>query len=79
MNLYDGHRVEDHSAFLLDDLLPAIVGYADSKGVPTEVVAFAAFLAMATIIRSKGVGRETINKALDAMHCPTHEAPEAMQ
>ncbi len=79
MNIHNSHRAEDHSAFLLDDLLPAIVGYADSKGVPTEVVAFAAFLAMATIIRSKGVGRETIIKALDAMHCPTHEAPEAMQ
>ncbi|MDV5860326.1 hypothetical protein QM298_05000 [Pseudomonas mendocina] len=79
MNLYDGHRVEDHSAFLLDDLLPAIVGYADSKGVPTEVVAFAAFLAMATIIRSKGVGRDVIIRAVDAMHLPTHEAPETMQ
>lgn len=79
MNLYNGHMVEDHSAFLLDDLLPAIIGYADSKGVPTEVVAFAVFMAMATIIRAKGVGRDAIIRAVDAMHCPTHEAPEAMQ
>lgn len=79
MKLYDGHMVEDHSAFLLDDLLPAIVGYADSKGVPTEVVAFAAFMAMATIIRAKGVGRDAIIRAVDAMYRPTHEAPEAMQ
>lgn len=79
MNLYDVHRVEDHSSFLLDDLIPAIIGYADSKGVPTEVVAFAAFMAMCTIIRHKGVGRETIIRAIDAMHCPTHEAPEVLQ
>lgn len=79
MNLYNGHRVEDHEAFLLDDLLPAIVGYAHSKGVPTEVVAFAAFMAMGTIIRSRGVGRDVIIRAIDAMHLPTHEASEVLQ
>lgn len=79
MNIYGGHRVEDHAAFLMDDLLPAVVGYADSKGVPTEVVAFAVFMAMATIIRANGVGRDTIMRAVDAMHCPTHDAPEVLQ
>ncbi|WP_374288865.1 hypothetical protein [Pseudomonas fluvialis] len=79
MSIHNIHRADDHDAFLMGDLLPAVVGYADSKGVPTEVVAFAAFLAMATIIRSKGVGRDVIIRAVDAMHLPTHEAPETMQ
>lgn len=77
MNIYDGHHVEYHAAFLMDDLLPAVAGYADSKGVPTEVVAFVAFMAMA--LRSSGVGRNTIMRAIDAMHCPTHDAPEVLQ
>lgn len=79
MNLYNGHQVEDHATFLMDDLLPAVVGYADSKGVPTEVVAFAVFMAMATIIRANGVGRDIIMRAVDAMHCPTHDVPEVLQ
>lgn len=79
MSLYNGHRVEDHAAFLFDDLLPAIVGYAHSKGVPTEVVAFAVLLAMAAMLQANGVGRDTIVHAVGAMPGPTHNAPEVLQ
>lgn len=80
MNLYDDHKLEHHKEFLLDDVVPAIYGYADSREVPPEVVAFCVFLGMAAILRDKGVSREAIIRAVDAMrHLPTHDAPEVMQ
>ncbi|MGN0924412.1 hypothetical protein [Ectopseudomonas mendocina] len=71
MNLYDGHRVEDHISFLFDDLLPAVVGYADSQGVPTGVVAFAAFMTMAGLMAIDGVRRDEIIRTIDEMRFPT--------
>ncbi|WP_296218655.1 hypothetical protein [Pseudomonas sp. UBA2684] len=79
MNLYDGHRVEDHAAFLFDDLLPAVVGYADSKGVPVGVVAFAACVAMAGVMVIDGVERDEIIRAIEEMRVPANKAPEAMR
>ena len=79
MSAYKGHRVEDHQDFILDHLLPSIVGYARDSGTPTEVVAFAAFLSLATVLHGKGVPRATIVAALDAARVPTHLAPEVVQ
>jgi hypothetical protein len=70
MNLYNGHRVEDHASFLLDDVLPAVVGYANSQGVPTGVAAFAVFLTMAGLMAIEGVGRDEIIRAIDEMRFP---------
>lgn len=77
MNLYDGHRVEDHAAFLFDDLLPAVVGYADSKGIPTGVVAFAALMTMAGLMVIDGVERDEIIRAIGEMRVPANKPPEA--
>lgn len=79
MSIHNIHRVEDHDAFLMDDLLPAVVGYADSKEVPPDVVAFAVFLAMATMLQANGVGRDTLMHAVDALQYLTHNAPEVLQ
>lgn len=79
MNLYDDYKLEDHASFLMDDLVPAMVGYADHKGVPTEVVAFAVFMAAAAMITSAGVPREVIIKAVNAMKIQVHDAPEVLQ
>lgn len=79
MNLYDGHRVEDHAAFLFDDLLPAVVGYADSRGVPAEIVAFAVFMTMAGIMAIGGVGRGEIIRALDEIRFPANNTQEVLQ
>ena len=79
MNLYDDHKLEDHASFLMDDLVPAMVGYADHKGAPVEVVAFAVFMATAAMITSAGVSREAIIKAVNAMKIQVHDAPEGLQ
>ncbi|GLK90044.1 hypothetical protein [Pseudomonas turukhanskensis] len=79
MSTYQGHRVEDHQDFIFNQLLPSIVGYARDSGTPSEVVAFASFLSLATILHSKGVPRATIIAAMDAARVPTHLAPEVVQ
>jgi len=76
MNLYNGYRVEDHASFLFDDVLPAVVGYANSQGVPTGVAAFAVFLTMAGLMAIEGVGRDEIIRAIDEMRFPADSTPD---
>lgn len=66
MNPYEGHSVQDHEQFLMEELLPSIVSYSGRSTTPPEVVVMAAFLSLATILQSKGLGRETLMKAIDA-------------
>lgn len=80
MTTYTGHRVEDHEAFILDELLPRIVGYASASNTPTEVVALASFLSLATILQAKGLSRASLMQCIDGARLPTiHEAPEGLQ
>lgn len=79
MSTYTAHRVEDHEAFILDVLLPQIVGYASASNTPTEVVALASFMTLATILHSKGLSRNTLMQCIDGSLLPTiHEAPEGL-
>jgi hypothetical protein len=66
MTIYTGHRIEDHQDYLFDELLPNLVKYAGRSDTPPEVVVMAAFLSLATILQSKGLGRETLMQAIDA-------------
>lgn len=66
MNIYEGHSVQDHEQYLMEELLPGLVNYADRSDTPSDVVVLAAFLTLATILQSKGLGRETLMKAIDA-------------
>lgn len=75
MTSYAGHNVQDHEAFLLDEMLPCLVGYANSSQTPAEVVVMAAFLSLATILQSNGLGRDTLMKAIDAARLNPHDAP----
>lgn len=79
MTTYTGHRVEDHEDFILEQLLPLIVDYAGASDTPTEVVTFACFLTLATILQAKGLGRDVLMRAIDAARLPTHDAPEGLQ
>lgn len=79
MTTYTGHRVEDHEQFILEQLLPLIVDYAGDSDTPTEVVTFAAFLTLATILQAKGLNRDTLMRAIDASRLMTHDAPEGLQ
>lgn len=66
MSIYEGHSVQDHEQFLMEELLPNLVDYSGRSNTPPEVVVMAAFLSLATILQSKGLGRETLMKAIDA-------------
>lgn len=66
MSRYEGHNVQDHEQFLMEELLPGIVSYSGRSGTPAEVVVMAAFLSLATILQSKGLCRETLMEAIDA-------------
>ncbi|MCY1546950.1 hypothetical protein D9M68_829800 [compost metagenome] len=75
---YTGHCIEDHEAFIFDQLLPLIVGYARDSGTPSEVVVFACWLYLSNILQAQGLGRETLIKGLDATRPDVHEAPEGL-
>ncbi|AJE23150.1 hypothetical protein [Azotobacter chroococcum] len=79
MTTYTGHRVEDHEDFILEQLLPLIVDYAGASDTPTEVVTFAVFLTLATILQAKGLSRDVLVRAIDAARLQTHEALESVQ
>ena len=80
MTTYTGHRVEDHEDFILDTLLPLIVGHAQTSNTPSEVVVMAAWLALSTILQHKGLSRDSLMQCIDASRLPTiHEAPEGLQ
>ncbi|WP_282365610.1 hypothetical protein [Pseudomonas sp. PS02290] len=66
MSRYEGHKVQDHQGYLVEELLPNLVDYAGRSNAPAEVVVMAAFLSLATILQSKGLCRETLMKAIDA-------------
>lgn len=76
---YSQHRVEDHEAFILEQLLPLIFSYARSSSTPGEVVALSSFLSLSTILLAKGLSRATLMNAIGASRLPIYDAPEALQ
>lgn len=66
MSIYEGHSVQDHEEFLIEELLPNIGDYSRRTNTPAEVVVMAAFLSLATILQGKWLRRETLMKAIDA-------------
>ena len=79
MTTYTGHRAEDHEGFILDELLPRIVVYARASSTPSEVVALACFLSLATILQAKGLSRESLRQCINGARLPIHDAPEELQ
>ncbi len=76
---YSQHHVEDHEQFILEQLIPLIVGYARASGTPSEVVALSSFLSLSTVLQAKGLSRATLITAIDASRLPIHAAPEGLQ
>lgn len=82
MTIYTGHRVEDHEDFILEQLLPLIVGHAGASDTPPEVVVFACFLTLATILQAEGLDRDVLVCSIDAARLQPHEIhdePEGLQ
>ncbi|TBU86781.1 hypothetical protein [Phytopseudomonas dryadis] len=68
-----------HEQFLFKDLLPLVIGHAKRIGLPSEEVASASFLALATILQSRGFDRELLMRAIDAANIPMHGVQETIQ
>lgn len=75
---YTTHRVEDHEPFIFEQFLPMIASYAHASDTPSEVVVMACWLCLSTILQAKGLGRDTLLKALDASRLDIHEASEGL-
>lgn len=73
------YHMEAHEAFILDELLPLVASYAQDNGHPSEAAALASFLALATILQSKGASREQLMAAIDGACLPMHPVSEVLQ
>lgn len=70
--------MDTHEQFLLNELVPLVVGYAVREGHPTAAAALAAFLALSDIMQHKGIARAELIAALDPSRT-IHDAPEGLQ
>ena len=78
MTLLARHCIEDHQEFVLDNLIPLIVGYAHASGAPSKTIALTAFLALATILQCEGMERSVLLQAIDAARLTEREASEVL-
>lgn len=72
------YRIDDHQAFVLEQLTPLIVGHARANGAPSKIVALAAFLALATILQCEGMERGALLEAIDTARLTEREASEVL-
>ena len=71
--------MESHEQFILDELVPLVVGYAKRNGHPTEAAALASFLALSTVLQSKGATLANLTASIGASRMDIHSAPEGLQ
>lgn len=72
------HHIDDHQEFVLDQLIPLIVGHARASGAPSKIVVLAAFLALATILQCEGMERSALLQAIDTARLTEREASEVL-
>lgn len=70
--------IEDHPQFVLDQLIPLIVGHARITNTPSRVVSMKAFLALATILQCDGLERNALVDAIDTVRLPQHVMPKIL-
>ncbi|MBV2134066.1 hypothetical protein KRX52_14900 [Pseudomonas sp. MAP12] len=78
MIVINNHRIEEHREFVLEQLIPLIVGHARNSGSPSEAVTLASFFALATILQAEGMSRSTLLQAIDTARLSEHEASEVL-
>lgn len=70
--------IEDHQQFVLDKLIPLIVGHARTSNTPSQVVAMKAFIALATILQCEGLERNALVNVIDTARLPQHVMPTVL-
>lgn len=71
--------MQKHEAFILDELLPAVVNHAHRIGVSSDEAALTSFMALGTVLQTKGFDADTLLMAIQGSALATHDAPEGFQ
>lgn len=71
--------MQKHETFILDTLLPIVAAHARAIGASSEESAMAAFLALGTVLQSKGFSDSDLLTAIKVSRLGVHAQPEGMQ
>lgn len=71
-------HIDDHQEFVLEQLIPLIVGHARASGAPSKTVVLATFLALATILQYEGTERSALLQAIDTARLTEREVSEVL-
>lgn len=71
--------MQKHEAFILDELIPAVVNHARRVGVTSDEAALASFMALGTVLQAGGFTAESLLMAIEGSALATHDAPEGFQ
>ena len=69
----------NHEAFILDVVLPVIMGQARTVNCDPLEAVMAVFMALGTLLLTRGLTPESLLQAILASAATTHEAPEGLQ
>lgn len=72
------YRIDEHQEFVLEQLIPLIVGHARANGVPSKAVVLTSFVALATILQCEGMERSALLQAIDTARITAREASEVL-
>jgi len=75
----NNNPMQKHESFILNGLLPVVAAHARSIGASLDEAALASFLALGTILLSKGFTEASLLAAFKASALTTHDAPGGMQ
>ncbi|WP_312916841.1 hypothetical protein [Stutzerimonas kunmingensis] len=77
MNVHQ-YRIDDHQAFVLEQLIPLIVSHARASGVPSKSVVLTSFIALATILQCEGMERSALLQAIDTAQLNGRKTAEVL-
>lgn len=69
----------NHEAFVIDEILPAVVRHAHGVDVSVDEVATHVMLGMISILQARGHAADELIAAIETSLLPTHNAPEGLQ
>lgn len=72
------YRIDDHQEFVLEQLIPLIVGHARTSGVPSKTVVLTSFVALATILQCEGIERSALLQAIETAQLNGRKTAEVL-
>ncbi|HBO3155639.1 hypothetical protein [Pseudomonas aeruginosa] len=72
------YRVDGHQAFVLEQLIPLIIGHARASGVPSKAVVLTSFVALATILQCEGMERSALLQTIETSQLNGRKTAEVL-